>query len=565
MAEDPKKDIKDYSKAAEEAMRVALQPTPSNLVKAAAPPQGGNANPGGINTDNKNPKPDDKDKDKSKLDFLNEPAWLRIIQALIATAVIGVLFWATFVAGPYGNAILQGLSVGSTGPTWLTDSWGMIMILCLVIVLFVVFVVNFFGNHIVASIIIGVLLVMMLLLYPTIGSFFQWTGAGNGMTGLRCTLLTAFGTTPVDCLTVGTTPPVKVGKYEVLKVSFEPGIGGELYKDENKMVSFDGYQLSLQVENPSETVAVNNFKIITSGNQYNDNLDTAIVRGGTITSAQMIKLGNIDLDDQSTCTEAVPCTINPGEIKRIVLIVKSIICDPLAEVDCRLRDVCKWDTAGKVCKPNKDSITTEAVAKVRYSYEFEGEGDDVFVVGSNYDDVNSYRSKVVKTSSEGPLDVDVVFVPSAYTFSGSSQDPAVNVKIILTKPATGMDKVRPTTLTNEHIEITRTADGGLQKPANCVSSWNEQVPLVHDSRYEFADYMDLSGITVIPRISTQSNIQTYTCRYGLSQSGLNGKTAMFVPFIVTLAYTHENTAALNYIKVMSGTETVRGSGSTPAV
>jgi len=477
----------------------------------------------------------------------------RSLRAIIVIIFVALSFFHPEVK-PLQNFIL------STGVPHLADYWSELIIIGFLIVIGVAVYVALYQNSIVAG---GGWAIMVLILVAgfSYGEEHLESAQLNAyILSFQCTM-SNFGKPstewqdcsiqPIDI--TGEPEPEKIGSYKVLDVSFDTKyVSNVIYKSGVPLkVTFDTYFPILLVENPSDTMTIDDFKIITNSDptdpdyseeDYLYEEDTAIIRGGAVESEYEIKLANL-YEESGMCMDDDGCHIGPKETLRLVLKAVPIKCEYISdEFDCEARDVCEWNETK--CEEDDDTKTTEVDVKVKYSYNYSGEGKYDFIVAES-DEVLGPKlaSRKDPTSSDGPLDVIVYFAPSAYVFRAEpTEEKFFNVIIKLSKEKAGTAYIK------EPIRISRLSDGILTKPAACRAPWVEDLTLDENTEVEYSENLWLGG----ERSLKESH--TYVCKYQINYDKLNKDPEKeedeTIPFIVMADYRHEKTITQGSVPVV---------------
>jgi hypothetical protein len=294
------------------------------------------------------------------------------------------------------------------------------------------------------------------------------------------------------------------------------------------------------VENPSDTEPIENFQILSSG--------TELKRAGVVKTEEKVKLADL-VTTGGSCMD-IACDIEPKGTRVFTLKAIAVDCGSdefNQEDDCEWRDVCEWDEDAGECKDKADRKTREMEARVKFSYDYAGQGDFDFIVAES-DEVLAPKlaSRANPQSSEGPVDVMVYFAPTAYVFRADpTGEEFVSVVIKLSKDTGG------TAIIKDPIRISRSGDGILKKPEGCSSPWSAGDPdnlLVTMPEYEYSEKLDIGGDKNLTRS------HAYVCKYGIDYSkldiNLDKDDVEVIPFTVIVDYSFEKTVTRDDIEVV---------------
>lgn len=316
------------------------------------------------------------------------------------------------------------------------------------------------------------------------------------------------------------TQATKTGKYAVVDLKFGEEITGYMVSSmikslKGRIVTIAPYSFQLTAENANENGAIKNFKF--EGASIIGGIDEAII-------GPMNSYGGV--------CQSAPCDIQPND--KIVLNVRRDDCSyyPLQQYESDLR-------------------TTSLYVTV--SYDYSGEGTNKFFILQSQDYLKDVEESVqsssdpIQTSSAGPVDITVYFVPGYYaplTYQSSSVNlPAeVSVYVKLSKSGTNIAKIKSITIT--HLDSDGSvhpggnsitdANGNIRYEDACTTPWGTKYDLVsidsHTERIDFSDWSD--GFPLIKE-------QTHYCDYTFDAQASPYKS---VPFLIDVNYTYEQTA-----------------------
>jgi hypothetical protein len=330
----------------------------------------------------------------------------------------------------------------------------------------------------------------------------------------------------------------KLGSYNVLESSFDTLISGNVIYSSGGNLTIESYYLNVEFTNPSDTTTITNFTIISD----DPDRDGSYLRrsGRTLKTDEKIKLASlVTVDglymDGNRCPNN-DCSIKPGETLRLTLRGTPIesICQFDNEDSCEEKDICVWNDVNIVCEQGQDRVTREAEAKVKFAYNYTGEGKYEFIV-ANSDDVLRplLENRMEPTSSAGPLDVKVYFAPNAYVLRQGVEEPKIGVVVKLMKDEAG------TAYIQDEIRIIRLEDGMLSPPQTCSSPWGGALTLTPDGQD--------SELLLLGVERSLKESHTYVCEYDLV--GPVEDDGEVIPFIVRADYRYEKTITNSGIQV----------------
>lgn len=456
-----------------------------------------------------------------------------------------ILFFAIMAPLLFANAYIENVKTGTMELIGLfypqvADYWDTIVIIVSIIFIISGTILVLYYNSVPVMVVLIVLVVVWMLLFPFLYSYVDPESASTYGASLMCILSNLANPEGIQQCTMIASPTepesVKVGSYEVLKVSFDTEyIGNTIYKDSNNQIKFNTFFMNMIVENPSETRTVENFCIIKDGETGKS---TAITRGGTVKTSEKIKLADLSTQDgRAMCDNenSQGVTIGPGEKLRLTIVAKEIDwCSNKGDKEaCEKIDVCDWDDEKCVTEDRK---TREVEAKVTYKYDYSGEGHFDFVVGKSDSKVESLvKTRARPTKSDGPVDVTVYFSPTAYVIRDLEEN-SMNAIVKVSKTE-GEYAIMYTP-----IRISRLVDGILTPHDTCEALWGD-ADVVHSGSTELVETLSPLGSK-----SKLTNEHTYICNYAINKDDV-GEYGEVIPFIARADYTLVDTLTKKGIKV----------------
>jgi len=246
------------------------------------------------------------------------------------------------------------------------------------------------------------------------------------------------------------------------------------------------------------------------------------------------------------------CNIEPGGKRTVRFEAVPIECSSISdESDCESRDVCKWvesESEGEedesevsgTCEDYKDRRSRYVEARVRFSYDYIGQGDFDFIVAESDAAAETKRTdKEDPSHREGPVDVIVLMSPREYIFlEGEEEDVNIDLIIDLSKRKAGVAYIK------DAITINRRSDGVLERPLDC-SHLGDSYDLTPISDY--SEKIDLRGTQRLDQF------REYSCEYTIKYSKLNEEPdreeAELIHFRATAGYTYNKTITKSEIEV----------------
>jgi hypothetical protein len=376
---------------------------------------------------------------------------------------------------------------------------------------------------------------LYLIFFPVVTSFVQSDLVSKYLNVLGCTL--QYSTNPQamsacqQFVSAGTPTSVKEGGKVVLKASFDQYSGSVIYASADSL-NYDAFLLSVIIENPSATKTISNFHVSdgTEGESY-------LTRGGNIKEADRIKLAYLTMLNNEC--GSILCSIAPGEKK--TLSFKAAAFDYCDLADARACETaadkgCVWDAAASRCSQT-DKTTAKLDAKVAFSYDYEAQGSFDFVLAnSNAGLATALAARKSPTSSAGPVDVIVYFVPTYYvTAAGKSSEMRMTITLNNLNLGKTADVATP-------VHVTRLNDGALARSGTtCVTPWGTS-DFKADSAGSTTDQI-LVGLN-----AHLSKSQTYICAYSITApqewAGMTD-VSKAVPFIADVKYTYNDYISLS--------------------
>ena len=487
------------------------------------------------------------DKKQLKLPGFN---WVRLLKAFIVAVIIGMTLFHP-IAKPVKDFLLEIIGIGVPN---IADYWDRIILVSGLIIIPAAAYVAWRRDSIDIGGIWIAAIIIVTVGYSFASPYLQSAGASGPLSSFKCLLQNLGNQEGMQMCameTVSEPELQKIGSYDIIEVSFDTRYtGGEIYKSDSNYLDFDSldfdrYFIDLVVENPSDTEPIKNFQIISE--------DTKLWRAGVIKTEEKIDLAYLVTTDGS-CMDSACGDIEPKGTRIFTLKAVVIVCKgPQDEDTCELRDVCEWDEDAVECIDKEDRKTKEMEAKVKFSYDYAGQGDFDFIVGES-DEVLAPKlaSRADPQSSEGPVDVMVYFAPTAYVFrTDPTGDEFVRVMIKLSKDTGG------TAIIKDPIRISRSSDGVLEKPEGCSSPWSAgdpNIPLVNMTEYDYSEKLEIGGDKSL------SKSHAYVCKYGIDYSKLDinpdKDDVEVIPFTVIVDYSFEKTVTKKDIGVVKLTTAV---------
>jgi hypothetical protein len=248
---------------------------------------------------------------------------------------------------------------------------------------------------------------------------------------------------PAKCLSGvgGNVPPAeKVGDTAVADVSFDSSSASLTVFGTSAYLNLGMYSIPITVSNPSDTHIVKNFYVVTASDRKDR---TGLYNtSATMKSSEKTLLGALEPD---RCTQSRPCTIGPGDEMTITLRGTGVV---------------------------DDTESTEAEVRVKYSYDYIGEGQNDFIFAGSWNDL---KEAVVTSGGakkfEGPVDVVVYFVPeSVLADSASLRSGDAYVQVYLSKAD---DTAYATIRSPINITMLYTGRNAFSAVKTCESSWGD--------------------------------------------------------------------------------------------
>ncbi len=478
----------------------------------------------------------------------------RTFKIIAAIAITAIVLFANPMLPPLKDYLLELTAIFAPN---VADIWETaVLLVSLLLITFVAFLVWYYNSSIPGIAVWGTILAITLI-FPFVSQYLELGYASGPLSTLVCYkdyLLTGDAEAMAACQiesTGGFDDPdaTKVGDYDVLSVSLSTEHTGNIITktevDGKLKLLLNIYFIELVVENPSDEITIKNFKIIDDNKEVLGNKDTALVRSGAVKSSEKIKLANLETLGRECMDEAAEgfeeyCDIEPGGILRLTLKAIPIECNDLEyKVDCELRDICKWvedEDGDEKCASEDDRKTKEVEARVKFSYDYAGEGKFDFVVANSYETLWALISgRAPKTKSDGPVDIKVSFGPTAYLLREAIIEPEVILIIELSKEKVGEASIE------EKIKITRLSDGVLSPPLSegCVAPWGG---IGLSSISDRTEELNLDGPKKLKRT------HTYICTYTINKASV-GDDGERIPFIVRANYSYAKTVTKRNILV----------------
>jgi len=198
-----------------------------------------------------------------------------------------------------------------------------------------------------------------------------------------------------------------------------------------------------------------------------------------------------------------------------------------------------------MCKASGYISISKAEAKIKFSYEYVVEGQADFIVVDSYEDLEPLLSSRTRSTSEGPLNLNVTFAPKYHLFrEGGPDEGEVIVIINLFKEASGTAYIK------DEIKINRLGDGvlNLPKDAGCSPPWGGDL-LKLNSISEYSEKFVVGSEWPL----TESH--TYTCKYKIKHYDEEGNNLVDedgerVTFILSMDYRYKKTVTKESINVV---------------
>jgi len=488
--------------------------------------------------------PDKKGEDKKKegkketLILKERKISERLIKAIFFTALFAVVAfvnWATIIES--SNIVMPFVSVGVGAvlpDVHVADFWNNVISWLIVLSIPIVFWAVLRTNTIFVGIGLLAFLIIIIVVPPIISPYLT---SGYG-TSLMCVMQNV-GNMQVCQIASGdtTVQTEKIGTYDVLNVKFDTEYtGNTIYgtSGTGAKLDFDTYILPIVVENLVDT-DIKNFKILGS---------SVLVRSGAIKSEEEVTLARLETLNRQ-CMDSYCVIKSKGKLSLSLKATPVEYCNGKDKEMCSTLG-CQWDSTAKACK-QADRTTTEVEARVSFAYDYSGEGKWDFIVVASDNPEAALRSKLAgrterPSSSAGPVDVTVYFVPQYYALTDSLTHPEFAVLVILSKNPSGVAYIK------DKITITRLSDGVLEKPENCSAPWGDKVEL--NSTGRLTEDLNTGGEWPLKKS------QTYVCKYKINPKGIGGiggnpteEESKSIPFIVRADYRYEKTVTKSSIMV----------------
>lgn len=425
-----------------------------------------------------------KDEKGGSWDFTNLEAW---IKAIVVTAFLAFLIVSNPLLDGFSN-IFQGV-VNFLNPDNTFTARNFVLFLS-AIGLFFLFTYTLRSNSIWLGMALIIILTIASTVFPALAGMPQFSAA-------VCTLTNPMNT--AKCLSGmdGNVPAAeKVGDTAVADVSFDSSSYGLTVFGTSTYLNLGMYSIPIKVSNPSDTHIVKNFSVVTSAGKDRTGLYNT---SATMKSSEKRLLGPLVPD---RCTQSQPCTIGPGDEITITLRGNGIVAD---------------------------TESTEAEVRVKYSYDYMGEGQNDFIFAGSWGDLK----EALATSGgakkfEGPVDVTVYFVPEsiladvASLYTGDAY-----MQVYLSKAD---DTAYAAIRSPINITMFYTGSNAFSAAKTCESSWGKvDVSKSGSTATSETDSMSFEATTL-------SLKQQLSCKYPYNLTAADVEYPKVVKFIARVDY-----------------------------
>jgi hypothetical protein len=367
----------------------------------------------------------------------------------------------------------------------------------------------------------------------------------------------------------------KEGDYVALEAEFRTEYAGkEIYKitDEETgliQLNFDSYFIDMEFKNPSDTKAITGFSIIScdgpeciKGSYIKRAGSLKTVGKHIIASLQTTNGDYMKPWKQKQNNNCPPggCVINPGETLRLTFKVgenfMEDLCDGTDARGCERVDFCAWDESTTSCNLGNDMTTEEVEARIMYEYDYSAEGKWDFIVAESNEILEpQLRERGEPRSSSGPVDVKVVFSPTAYVNRVVEEEPPqIGLVVKLEKEEDGSvafidSPIKVIRLTGYNGILTKVEDD--DEESYCTAPWTSKIPFKSEwegePKDDLVDFIDLG----LSQYDTElRDTHTYFCNFKIDVTKIGEDGKEVIPFIVRVNYRHQKIMTQRFIDVV---------------